>query len=268
MTTDGLALYLTEIGRYKLLTGAEEVALAKRIEQGDLAAKERMVNANLRLVVSIAKRYQGRGLPMLDLIQEGSLGLIRAVEKFDGSKGYRFSTYATWWIKQAVTSALSDRVPAIRLPGHISERLNKIRRVSVNLGRELGREPTREEISEATGISLKQVDEVLDAASVVRSLDEAFGPEETDGLLALVADRSSANPDEEAVTADTRRLVRSALDALPEPMRRVVELRHGLNGTPYPQSLPQVGTALGLTTERVMQLESQGLRQLASLQLS
>lgn len=263
--TESLQLFLNEIGKHALLTAAEEVQLAKRIEDGDLAARDRMITCNLRLVVSIAKKHQERGLPLLDLVQEGSIGLARATEKFDWRRGFRFSTYATGWIRQAVTVAVADRVPAIRVPSHIADRRSVIRRTTQALDRELGREPTREEMAMATGLALPKIDEALDMPSVVRSLDEAFGPDEADGLRAVIADRFSADPDEEILRTDIQRRVRLALDDLPELQRRAIELRYGLNGHPDEKSLPQVGMALGVSTERMFQLNAQAMDRLRQL---
>jgi RNA polymerase primary sigma factor len=260
-TTDGLALFMNRAGRYPLLTAAEEVALAKRVELGDAAAKERMINSNLRLVISIAKRYQGHDLPLLDLIQEGVIGLNRAVEKFDWRRGFKFSTYATWWIRQACQRALSGQSATIRVPTHVNERRAKISRVGHRLRTELGREPTREELAEAAALSLKHVEEALDAAEAPVSLNQRVGAEDDGELGELFSDPTAGDPAEEATASLQRQEVRRALAALPEPERRVLELRFGFDGEPA--SLEAIGKELGLSRERIRQLEDAAFVRLA-----
>jgi RNA polymerase primary sigma factor len=260
-TTDGLALFMNRAGRYPLLTAAEEVALAKRVELGDAAAKERMINSNLRLVISIAKRYQGHDLPLLDLIQEGVIGLNRAVEKFDWRRGFKFSTYATWWIRQACQRALSSQSATIRVPTHVNERRAKIARAGHRLRTELGREPTREELAEAAGLSLQHVEEALDAAVAPVSLNQRVGSEDDGELGELFSDPSAGDPAEEAAASLQRQEVRRALAGLPEPERRVLELRFGFDGEPA--SLEAIGKELGLSRERIRQLEDAAFVRLA-----
>lgn len=259
--TNSLQLFLNEISQCKLLTAAEEVALAKRIERGDQAAKRRMTESNLRLVVSIAKKCQGLGLPFLDLIQEGIIGLNRAIEKFDWRRGYKFSTYATWWIRQAVQRAVSNYAKSIRVPVHIVERQRKIRDFQRCLEIEFGREPTREELAEASGLLLRDVDGALDAAEVVVSLDQKIGDGEDGTRLGdLFADEETVDPSDEVEAIVRRETVRKALDNLSERERRILELRFGFDGKPL--TLEAVGQKLNLTRERVRQLENQTLRKL------
>jgi RNA polymerase primary sigma factor len=257
-TTDALTLFMNRAGRYRLLTAAEEVTLAKRIERGDRAAKERMINSNLRLVISIAKRYQGHGLSLLDLVQDGVIGLNRAVEKFDWRRGYKFSTYATWWIRQACQRAISAQSTTIRVPSHVHERRVKISRARNRLQAQLGQEPTREELAEATGLSLLHVEEALDAAEANVSLNQRVGNEDEGELGDLFDDPTALDPMEEAANSFRRRSVRRALEDLPERERRIIELRFGLDGEP--QSLEAIGKELGLTRERIRQLETQAFR--------
>src|SRR6266540_3005448 len=252
-STDGLTLFMNRAGRFPLLTAAEEVTLAKRVERGDAAAKERMINSNLRLVISIAKRYQGRDLPLLDLVQEGVIGLNRAVEKFDWRRGYKFSTYATWWIRQACQRAVSNQSATIRVPTHVNERRAKIARAARRLRTELGREPTREELAEAAALSLQHVEEALDAAEAPVSLNQRVGSEDDGELGELFSDPSAGDPAEEATASLERQEVRRAVAALPEPERRVLELRFGFDGEPA--SLEAIGKELGLSRERIRQLE-------------
>src|SRR5881227_1929819 len=261
-TTDALQLFLNEAGRYKLLTADEEVTLAKRIERGDKAAKDLMVNSNLRLVVSIAKKYQGHGISLLDLIQEGIIGLIRAVEKFDWRRGYKFSTYATWWIRQAVQRGVANKSRTIRIPVHIVEREQKISRAERELTAKLERPPTDEEIAHKTKLSLKHVKEVRAAARAVTSLDKPVGGEGETNLGELFAGEHP-EPAEEVHVSLAERAVRSAVDTLPEREREVVKLRYGMNGDRDPQSLEQIGRVLGITRERVRQIEAQALARLA-----
>jgi RNA polymerase primary sigma factor len=265
LSTDSLQMFLNEMARYPLLTAAQEVELAKRVERGDMDAKNRMINSNLRLVVSIAKRYQGHGLPLGDLVQEGILGLIRAVEKFDWRRGFKFSTYATWWIRQAVQRGVANKSRDIRIPVHIREREQKLARSERELAASLGREPTPEEVAEASKLSPKHVQEVRDAARAVTSLDRPLG-EDGDGSLAdVVAVAEDPAPDEEADRTLRRAAVREVVGQLPEAQRKVIELRFGLAGdVEGPQSLESIGRRLGLSRERVRQLESEALTRLSS----
>ncbi len=256
----GLELFLTEIGRHRLLGAAEEVALAKRVERGDLAAKEQMINANLRLVVSIAKRYRGLGVPFLDLIQEGVLGLNRAVEKFDWRQGYKFSTYAHWWIRQAVSRSIADQAKTIRIPTHIGERQHKLALAARTLAPALGREPSMEELAEATGLPLGHVRQALDCAEVSASLNQAVSPDGETELADFLADPAAADPVEEAERSLLRQTVRCGLERLPERERLIVARRFGIQCEP--QSLETVGCELGLTRERVRQLQVQALKRL------
>jgi RNA polymerase primary sigma factor len=261
-TTDALQLFLNEAGRYPLLTAAEEVELAKRIERGDKEAKDLMVNSNLRLVVSIAKRYQGHGLSLLDLIQEGIIGLIRAAEKFDHRKGFKFSTYATWWIRQAVQRGVANKSRTIRIPVHIVEREQKIARAERKLLPQLGRTPTDEELSSESKLPVKQVREVRHAARAVTSLDKPLGSESDSSLGDLVAVETHG-PEQEVHVSLEQDAVRRAVSQLPRREREVVKMRFGLNGDPDPQSLEQIGRRLGLTRERVRQIEREALNLLA-----
>jgi RNA polymerase primary sigma factor len=261
-TTDALQLFLREAGRHQLLTAAREVELAKRIERGDAEAKQEMIQANLRLVVSIAKNYRNQGLPFLDLIQEGTLGLIRAVEKFDWRRGFKFSTYATWWIRQAVARALADKARTIRMPVHIVERLQKMNRAERTLWTQLGREPTIDEIAEEAAITLQQALEVRAAARASASLDAPVGETEDAVLGDFVAGEDPLP--EEAVELQLRsEALRLALASLPDRERRVVELRYGIGGG-EPRTLEEIGRRLGLTRERVRQIELESLRRLAA----
>jgi RNA polymerase primary sigma factor len=261
-TTDALQLFLNEAGKYKLLTAAEEVELAKRIERGDKEAKDLMINSNLRLVVSIAKKYQGHGISLLDLIQEGIIGLIRAVEKFDWRRGYKFSTYATWWIRQAVQRGVANKSRTIRIPVHIVEREQKISRAERELTAKLERPPTDEEVAKQTKLSLKHVQEVRSAARAVTSLDKPVGAEGDARFGDLIAGEE-AEPSEEVHVSLAERAVRKAVDTLPEREREVVKLRYGMNGDRDPQSLEEIGRRLGITRERVRQIEAQALARLA-----
>jgi RNA polymerase primary sigma factor len=260
---DSLQLFLADIGRHKLLTAAEEVMLAKAIERGDLTAKRRMIESNLRLVVSIAKGYRGLGVPFLDLIQEGTLGLNRAVEKFDWRRGYKFSTYATWWIRQSVQRAVANHARTIRVPVHVVERQQKLSRAARRLEVELGREATKEELAEATGLPIQHVEEALGAAHASVSLNQTVGADDEGELGDLFADREAADPFDEAEESLRRQGVRRALDALPERERRILELRFGFEGEPW--TLEAIGHELDLTRERVRQLEGQALARLAAL---
>jgi len=260
---DSLQLFLADIGRHKLLTAADEVMLAKAIERGDLAAKRRMIESNLRLVVSIAKGYRGLGVPFLDLIQEGTLGLNRAVEKFDWRRGYKFSTYATWWIRQSVQRAVANHARTIRVPVHVVERQQKLSRAARRLEVELGREATKEELAEATGLPMQHVDEALGAANASVSLNQTVGADDEGELGDLFADREAADPFDEAEESLRRQGVRRALEALPERERRILELRFGFEGEPW--TLEAIGNELDLTRERVRQLEGQALSRLGAL---
>ncbi len=260
---DSLQLFLADVGRHKLLTAAEEVYLAKAIERGDPTAKRRMIESNLRLVVSIAKGYRGLGVPFLDLIQEGTLGLNRAVEKFDWRRGYKFSTYATWWIRQSVQRAVANHARTIRVPVHVVERQQKLGRAARRLEVELGREATKAELAEATGLPLQHVDEALSAAHASVSLNQTVGADDEGELGDLFADREAADPFDEAEESLRRQGVRKALDALPERERRILELRFGFEGEPW--TLEAIGHELDLTRERVRQLEGQALARLAAL---
>jgi RNA polymerase primary sigma factor len=261
---DSLRLYLRSIGRVPLLTAAEEVALAKRIERGDMAAKQQMVEANLRLVVSIAKGYLGRGLTFLDLIQEGSLGLIRAVEKFDYRRGYKFSTYATWWIRQAVTRAIADKGRTIRIPVHMVEKLNKVVHVERQLVQSLGREPTPEEIARELECSQREVRDILRMSQQPVSLEKPIGEEDESELGDFVEDQTAESPFELASENLRKENVRKALAALPQREREVIEMRFGLTGE-RPRTLEEVGRAFNVTRERIRQIENHTLKKLESL---
>jgi RNA polymerase primary sigma factor len=261
---DSLRLYLRSIGRVDLLTAEQEIALAKRIERGDMQAKRHMVEANLRLVVSIAKGYLGRGLSFLDLIQEGSLGLIRAVEKFDYRRGYKFSTYATWWIRQAVTRAIADKARTIRIPVHMVEKLNRVTHVERQLVQRLGREPEPAEIAAELKVSVREVRDILRVAQMPVSLEKPIGDEEESELGDFVADEGTEEPFEAATENLQREDIQKALDALPERERQVIELRYGLRGH-EPLTLEEVGRAFGVTRERIRQIENNTLRKLKAL---
>jgi len=261
-TSDALQLFLNEIGRYPLLTAAEEVELAKRIERGDMAAKNRMINSNLRLVVSIAKNYQGHGLSLLDLIQEGIIGLIRAVEKFDWRKGFKFSTYATWWIKQAVQRGVANKARTIRIPVHVVEREQKVVRAEREFAAEHGRTPTDEELAKQAKLSIKHVREVHRAARAVASLDKPVGEDDSASFGELFA-AEGRGPDEEVEVQLTEKALRRAVNELPAREQQIVKLRYGLDGDPEPKSLEEIGRILGLTRERVRQIEAEALRRLA-----
>ena len=261
---DSLRLYLRSIGRVPLLTAEEEVSLAKRIERGDMDAKQHMVEANLRLVVSIAKGYLGRGLTFLDLIQEGSLGLIRAVEKFDYRRGYKFSTYATWWIRQAVTRAIADKGRTIRIPVHMVEKLNKVVHVERQLVQSLGREPTPEEISAELECTVREVRDILRMSQQPVSLEKPIGDEEESELGDFVEDQTAVSPFEMASENLRRDNVRKALAALPAREREVIEMRFGLSGG-RPRTLEEVGRAFNVTRERIRQIENHTLKKLESL---
>jgi RNA polymerase primary sigma factor len=261
---DSLRLYLRSIGRVELLSADQEVGLAKRIERGDMQAKQHMVEANLRLVVSIAKGYLGRGLTFLDLIQEGSLGLIRAVEKFDYRRGYKFSTYATWWIRQAVTRAIADKARTIRIPVHMVEKLNKVVHIERQLVQQLGREPTAEEIAAELESNVREVRDILRMAQLPISLEKPIGEEEDSELGDFVEDETAESPFELAVENLRRENVRKALDALPVREREVIEMRFGLKGHKA-RTLEEVGRAFGVTRERIRQIENTTLKKLENL---
>jgi RNA polymerase primary sigma factor len=262
-TTDALQLFLREAGRHPLLTAAQEVELAKKIERGDELAKQRMIQANLRLVVSIAKNYRNQGLPFLDLIQEGTLGLIRAVEKFDWRRGFKFSTYATWWIRQAVARALADKARTIRMPVHIVERLQKMNRAERTLWTQLGREPTLEEIAEEASLPLQQAIEVRAAARASTSLDQPVG-EADDAVFGDFVAGDEPLPEEQVELSLRSQALQEALRSLPERERHVLVLRYGL-ADGEPRTLEEIGRRLGLTRERVRQIELDSLKRLASL---
>jgi RNA polymerase primary sigma factor len=261
---DSLRLYLREIGKVPLLTADQEVYLAKKIERGDMRAKTQMIEANLRLVVSIAKGYLGRGLSFLDLIQEGSLGLIRAVEKFDYRKGYKFSTYATWWIRQAVTRAIADKARTIRIPVHMVEKLNKVVHIERQLVQRLGREPQPDEIAEELEMSTEEVREILRMAQHPVSLEKPIGEEEDSELGDFVEDEQAESPFDSASLTLRRTDIEQALSSLPERERRVIELRFGLDGS-QPRTLEEVGKAFGVTRERIRQIENNTLKKLETL---
>src|SRR5919197_256383 len=253
-STDAMTLLMNSVGRYPLLTAAEEVALAKRVERGDREAKERMINSNLRLVISIAKRYQNRNLPLGDLFQEGVIGLNRAVEKFDWRRGFKFSTYATWWIRQACQRAVSGQSDTIRIPTHVHERRVKLGGASARLEPKLGREPTREELAAETGLSLRHVDEALDVAEAPVSLNRPVGSEEDGEFGDLFADTEALDPAGEAPDSLQRLAVRRAVSRLPKRERRILELRFGFDTEPA--SLEAIGKELGITRERVRKLSA------------
>ena len=263
-TTDALQLFLKDIGRVPLLTAAQEVSLAKRIEAGDPEAKRQMVEANLRLVVSIAKAYRGRGLPFLDLIQEGTLGLVRAVEKFDWRRGFKFSTYATWWIRQAVTRALADKGRTIRIPVHVVEKLNQISRAERVLIGQLGREPTVEELGNATGLPPEEVEDLLRSAQPIVSLEKPVGEDEEAEFVRFLADENTVAPEIAAEAALRHEALGELLNQLSYRERRVLELRYGLGGE-KPRTLDELGRMFNVTRERIRQVEHQSLQKLASM---
>jgi RNA polymerase primary sigma factor len=259
--TDSVTLFMNEIGKHDLLTAAEEVALAKRIERGDASAKERMINSNLRLVVSIAKRYRGHGVSFGDLIQEGVIGLNRAVEKFDWRKGFKFSTYATWWIRQACQRAISNQGRTIRVPAHVHERRIKLARLTREFEIEHGREPTETELASMSGYEEQHVSEALSVAEASVSLNQTVGDDDGGELGDLFADPDAVDPSEEAGDAVRWRSVRAALQELPERERRLLELRFGFDGEQ--RSLDAIARELGVSRERVRQLETNALKTLA-----
>ncbi len=264
ISTDSLQLFLKDIGRVELLTAAQEVELAKRIERGDELAKREMVEANLRLVVSIAKRYRNQGLPFLDLIQEGTIGLVRAAEKFDHRKGFKFSTYATWWIRQAVARALADKARTIRMPVHVVEKLNKIVRTERKLRAELCREPTAVEIALDLDLPMDEVEQIMRSSQTPVSLEKPVGDEEESEFGHFITDENAPLPDEVADEAMRKELLRKILGTLSHRERRVLELRYGLDGE-HPRTLDEVGRTFNVTRERIRQIENQSLKKLRAM---
>jgi RNA polymerase primary sigma factor len=264
VSTDALQLFLKDIGKVDLLTAAQEVELAKRIERGDHSAKQEMVEANLRLVVSIAKKYRNQGLPFLDLIQEGTIGLVRAAEKFDYRKGFKFSTYATWWIRQAVARALADKARTIRMPVHVVEKLNKIVRSERKLRAELGREPTASEIGKDLDLSADEVEQIRRSAQTPVSLEKPVGDEDESEFGHFITDENLPLPDEEAEITMRKETLRKILGTLSSRERQVLELRYGLDGQ-HPRTLDEVGRTFNVTRERIRQIENQSLKKLRAL---
>ena len=264
ISTDSLQLFLKDIGKVDLLTAAQEVELAKRIERGDHYAKQEMIEANLRLVVSIAKRYRNQGLPFLDLIQEGTIGLVRAAEKFDYRKGFKFSTYATWWIRQAVARALADKARTIRMPVHVVEKLNKIVRTERKLRAEFCREPTPYEISLDLDLPLEEVEQIMRSSQTPVSLEKPVGDEEESEFGHFLTDENVPLPDEVADESMRKELLRKILGTLSHRERRVLELRYGLDGE-HPRTLDEVGRTFNVTRERIRQIENQSLKKLRAL---
>jgi RNA polymerase primary sigma factor len=264
MTTDALQLFLRGIGKVRLLTAPEEVDLARRIERGSFEAKQKMVESNLRLVVSIAKNYRNQGLPFLDLIQEGAIGLVRAAEKFDYRRGFKFSTYATWWIRQAIARALADKARTIRIPVHVVEKLNKIGRAERKLVTGLGREPTIEEIAEVTGIDPREVEAVKLSARAPISLEKPVGDDGQSEFGQFIADEHAESPYERAAESLTKEALRKALENLSYRERRILELRYGL-GSEHPRTLDEVGRTFNVTRERIRQIENHSLKKLQNL---
>jgi RNA polymerase primary sigma factor len=264
VSTDALQLFLKDIGKVELLTAAQEVELAKRIERGDMDAKRQMVEANLRLVVSIAKRYRNQGLPFLDLIQEGTIGLVRAAEKFDHRKGFKFSTYATWWIRQAVARALADKARTIRMPVHVVEKLNKIVRVERDLRARLGREPLAEEVGRELGLSSDEVDLIRRNAQTPVSLEKPVGDEDESEFGHFLTDENQPLPDDAAEENMRKEALFRILDSLSARERRVLELRYGLDGE-HPRTLDEVGRTFNVTRERIRQIENQCLKKLRAM---
>jgi RNA polymerase primary sigma factor len=262
VTTDSVQLFFNEAAKHPLLTAAEEIELSKRIEKGDLAAKDRMINANLRLVISIARKYQGQGLPLGDLIQEGMLGLIRAVEKFDWRKGFKFSTYGTLWVRQAIGRGLANSSRTVRLPVHIASQARKIRDKERDLGAQLGREPTEEEIADALGMEIEEIHDIRAADQTPTSLDKGLGDSEETALGDLIPDENQMAPDEEAAENEQDRTVWRVVSELPSPERDVLKLRFGLGSTEA-TALRETGRRLGLSAENVRQIEDRALRRLA-----
>jgi len=263
-TTDSLQLFLKAIGKVRLLRAPEEVDLAKRIERGDLDAKRKMVESNLRLVVAIAKNYRNQGLPFLDLIQEGTLGLVRAAEKFDYRRGFKFSTYATWWIRQSIARALADKARTIRIPVHIVEKLNKVRRAEHRLLATLNRDATSDEIAAATGIDRAEIDAIKRSAQPPISLNKPVGDEDGSEFGQFIADEHAESPYERAVDILGNEALRDALENLSYRERRVLELRYGLGGE-RPRTLDEVGRTFNVTRGRIRQIESQTLKKLQTV---
>jgi RNA polymerase primary sigma factor len=263
-TNDPVRMYLREIGKVPLLTAAQEVSLAKRIERRDMAAKAALIEANLRLVVSVAKRYVGRGLPFLDLIQEGNLGLIRGVEKFDYRKGYKFSTYATWWIRQAITRAIADQARTIRVPVHMVETINRLSRVQRQLLQDLGREPTVEEIAREMDVTPDRVREIQKVAQEPVSLETPVGEEDDSELGDFIEDQRAVDPRQAVTDLMQREQLAGVLGTLSHRERRVIELRFGLDGE-EPRTLEEVGQRFGVTRERIRQIESKTLNKLKAV---
>jgi RNA polymerase primary sigma factor len=264
VSTDALQLFLKDVGRVELLTAAQEVELAKRIERGDHRAKQEMVEANLRLVVSIAKKYRNQGLPFLDLIQEGTIGLVRAAEKFDHRKGFKFSTYATWWIRQAVARALADKARTIRMPVHVVEKLNKIVRAERKLRAERGREPSSDEIAVELELTPEEVEQIRRSAQAPVSLEKPVGDEEESEFGHFLTDDNAPLPDEAAEVELRKATLLRILETLSHRERRVLELRYGLNGE-HPRTLDEVGRTFNVTRERIRQIENQSLKKLRAL---
>jgi RNA polymerase primary sigma factor len=264
VSTDALQLFLKDIGKVDLLTAAQEVELAKRIERGEHSAKQEMVEANLRLVVSIAKKYRNQGLPFLDLIQEGTIGLVRAAEKFDYRKGFKFSTYATWWIRQAVARALADKARTIRMPVHVVEKLNKIVRSERKLRAELGREPTAAEIGRDLDLTPEEVEHIRRSAQTPVSLEKPVGDEDESEFGHFITDENLPLPDEEAEITMRKETLRKILHTLSSRERQVLELRYGLDGQ-HPRTLDEVGRTFNVTRERIRQIENQSLKKLRAL---
>jgi RNA polymerase primary sigma factor len=264
VSTDALQLFLKDIGKVELLTAAQEVELAKRIERGDHRAKQEMVEANLRLVVSIAKRYRNQGLPFLDLIQEGTIGLVRAAEKFDHRKGFKFSTYATWWIRQAVARALADKARTIRMPVHVVEKLNKIVRAERKLRAELAREPLAEEIGRELELSAEEVEQIRRSSQTPVSLEKPVGDEEESEFGHFITDETQLLPDEACEVSLRKETLSRILGSLSPRERRVLEMRYGLDGQ-MPKTLDEVGRTFNVTRERIRQIENQSLKKLRAL---
>ena len=263
ISMDSLQLFLKEIGRVRLLTAAQEVDLARRIERGDQRAKAHMIEANLRLVVSIAKNYRNQGLPFLDLIQEGTIGLVRATEKFDYRRGYKFSTYATWWIRQAVARALADKARTVRMPVHVVEKLNRIGRVERRLVSELGREPTLEEVAVAVALPVEEVEQIRRAAQAPVSLEKPVGEDDDSSFGDFLPDPAGEALDDSVATTLRHEALQELLEGLTHRERRVLELRYGLDGNP-PRTLDEVGREFQVTRERIRQIESQTLKKILS----
>jgi RNA polymerase primary sigma factor len=264
VSTDSLQLFLKDIGKVDLLTAPQEIELAKRIERGDHAAKQAMVEANLRLVVSIAKRYRNQGLPFLDLIQEGTIGLVRAAEKFDYRKGFKFSTYATWWIRQAVARALADKSRTIRMPVHVVEKLNKIVRSERKLRGELGREPTADEIGRDLDLTCDEVEAIRRSAQLPVSMEKPVGDDDESEFGHFLTDETAQLPEEAAEQALRRDTLKQVLGSLSPREQRILELRYGLDGE-QPRTLDEVGRAFNVTRERIRQIENQCLKKLRAL---